>query len=219
MWFTTATSSGTLFDIDTRLRPNGVSGLMVTSLSSFSQYQMLQGSNAAWLWEHQALTRARFCAGSESAKTRFNEIRSRVLTMLRDPTYLRTQIQDMREKIHEGHPNRTDLFDLKHDAGGMVDIEFMVQFIVLQHAWEYPELILNLGNIALLKTAAQFLIIQQQDADDISAAYRLFRKKQHQLRLDGQTVARVSSLDSNEPFLDARERVQQLWRRLMLANH
>ena len=219
MWFTTATSSGTLFDIDTRLRPNGVSGLMVTSLTSFSQYQMLQGSNAAWLWEHQALTRARFCAGSESAKTRFNEIRSRVLTMLRDPTYLRTQIQDMREKIHEGHPNRTDLFDLKHDAGGMVDIEFMVQFIVLQHAWEYPELILNLGNIALLKTAAQFLIIQQQDADDISAAYRLFRKKQHQLRLDGQTVARVSSLDSNEPFLDARERVQQLWRRLMLANH
>jgi glutamate-ammonia-ligase adenylyltransferase len=219
MWFTTATSSGTLFDIDTRLRPNGVSGLMVTSLTSFSQYQMLQGSNTAWLWEHQALTRARFCAGSLTAGSRFNEIRSEVLMMLRDPIYLRTQIQNMRQKIHEGHPNRTDLFDLKHDTGGMVDIEFMVQLIVLQHARECPELIQNLGNITLLKKAAQYSIIQQQEADDVSKAYRLFRKKQHQLRLDGQTVARVSNLDSNEPFLEARERVQQLWRQLMLNAH
>lgn len=219
MWFTTATSSGTLFDIDTRLRPNGVSGLMVTSLTAFSQYQMLQGSNNAWLWEHQALTRARFCAGSLTAKSRFNEIRSDVLTMLRDPTYLKTQIQDMRQRIHDGHPNRTDLFDVKHDAGGMVDIEFMVQLIVLQYSRAYPELIQNLGNIALLKKAAQFLIILQQDADDVSEAYRLFRKKQHQLRLDGQTVARVSNLESSEPFLKARERVQELWRQLMPKAH
>ena len=219
MWFTTATSSGTLFDIDTRLRPNGVSGLMVSSLTAFQQYQMRQGSNSAWVWEHQALTRARFCSGSHLAEARFNEIRLEVLTMSRNPDDLRSEIMNMRKRIHEGHPNRTNLFDLKHDDGGMVDIEFMVQFIVLLHSRDCVKLVQNLGNIALLKLAASFFIIDQQSADQVSAAYRLFRKKQHQLRLDGQTLARVSIQDAHEEFLEAREQVQKLWQQLMVNVH
>jgi len=218
-WFTTATSSGTLFDIDTRLRPNGVSGLMVSSLTAFQQYQMRQGSNTAWVWEHQALTRARFCSGSPLAEARFNEIRLEVLTISRNPDNLRVEIMSMRKRIHEGHPNRTDLFDLKHDNGGMVDIEFMVQFIVLLYSRECRELVQNLGNIALLKLAASFLIIDQRSADQVSAAYRLFRKKQHQLRLDGQILARVSHQDAHEEFLQAREQVQQLWQQLIVTAH
>jgi glutamate-ammonia-ligase adenylyltransferase len=161
MCCTTATSSGVLFEIDTRLRPNGVAGLMVTSLSTFESYQMQQGSNVAWIWEHQALTRARFCAGSKRVRMRFEEIRAKVIGMVREPSNLRKSIAEMRLKIHEGHPNRSNNFDLKHDQGGMVDIEFMIQWIVLRYANLYPQLLQNVGNIALLKMAAALNIMNQ----------------------------------------------------------
>jgi glutamate-ammonia-ligase adenylyltransferase len=219
MCCTTATSSGVLFEIDTRLRPNGVAGLMVTSLSTFESYQMQQGSNVAWIWEHQALTRARFCAGSKRVRMRFEEIRAKVIGMVREPSNLRKSIAEMRLKIHEGHPNRSNNFDLKHDQGGMVDIEFMIQWIVLRYANLYPQLLQNVGNIALLKMAAALNIMNQEDALAVSNAYRMFRKKQHQLRLDGQSVARVSQEEFNAHFAIHQIRVVQVWQQLMLIDH
>ena len=219
MCCTTATSSGVLFEIDTRLRPNGVAGLMVTSLSAFESYQMQQGSNVAWIWEHQALTRARFCAGSEPVRLRFEQIRAKVIGMKREPSSLRKSIIDMRLKIHEGHPNRSNDFDLKHDAGGMVDIEFMIQWIVLRYANLYPQLQQNIGNIALLKMAANLQIMNQEDALAVSNAYRIFRKKQHQLRLDGLSVARVSSDEFEDVFAAHQIKVKRVWQQLMLLDH
>ena len=219
MCCTSVTSSGVLFEIDTRLRPNGVAGLMVTSLSAFESYQMQQGSNVAWIWEHQALTRARFCAGSEQVKGRFEQIRATVIGMAREPSYLRKCITDMRIKIHEGHPNRSNDFDLKHDEGGMVDIEFMIQWIVLRYANLYPQLLQNIGNIALLRMAASLNIMNQEDALAVSNAYRTFRKKQHQLRLDGLSVARVSPDEFEEYFAAHQIKVVQVWQQLMLQDH
>jgi len=219
MCCTSVTSSGVLFEIDTRLRPNGVAGLMVTSLSAFESYQMQQGSNVAWIWEHQALTRARFCAGSDEVRSRFEQIRAKVIGMVREPSSLRKSITDMRIKIHEGHPNRSNDFDLKHDVGGMVDIEFMIQWIVLRYANLYPQLLQNIGNIALLRMAASLNIMNQEEALAVSNAYRIFRKKQHQLRLDGLSVARVSSDEFEEHFATHQMKVVQVWQQLMLQDH
>jgi glutamate-ammonia-ligase adenylyltransferase len=219
MCCTTVTSSGVLFEVDTRLRPNGIAGMMVTSLSAFEAYQMQQGLNTAWIWEHQALTRARFCAGAQQVMSRFEQIRSKVIGMVRDPFYLRKSITEMRLKIHEGHPNRSNDFDLKHDAGGMVDIEFMIQWIVLRYANVYPQLQQNVGNIALLKMAAALHIMNQEDALAVSNAYRLFRKKQHQLRLDGLSVARVSQVEFEDIFAAHQIKVIKVWQQLMLLDH
>jgi glutamate-ammonia-ligase adenylyltransferase len=217
MCCTTITSSGVLFEVDTRLRPNGEAGLMLTSLTAFSAYQMQQGSNTAWVWEHQALTRARFCAGNGSVRDRFEAIRSKVLCMKREPSELRQSIIDMRLKIHEGHPNRSENFDLKHDSGGMVDIEFMIQYIVLSFAHEFPALQANVGNIALLNIAANLGILSPDSAKGVSNAYRLFRQKQHQLRLEGHTVARVNHEDFSSLLANAQDQVKQLWLKLMIS--
>ncbi|MDE2121277.1 MAG: bifunctional [glutamate--ammonia ligase]-adenylyl-L-tyrosine phosphorylase/[glutamate--ammonia-ligase] adenylyltransferase, partial [Betaproteobacteria bacterium] len=154
-WLTAATPAGGLFEIDTRLRPNGNAGLLVTSLDAFEQYQLGRGSNTAWTWEHQALTRARFCAGDPGLGARFEAIRAQVLGMPRDGAALREEIRAMRRRVAEGHPNGSALFDLKHDPGGMVDVEFAVQALVLEHASAYPQLVANIGNIALLRLAEQ----------------------------------------------------------------
>ena len=217
MCCTTVTSSGVLFEVDTRLRPNGEAGLMLTSLTAFSAYQMQQGSNTAWVWEHQALTRARFCAGNGSVQDRFEAIRSKVLCMKREPSELRQSIIDMRLKIHEGHPNRSENFDLKHDSGGMVDIEFMIQYIVLSFAHEFSALQANVGNIALLNIAANLGILSPDSAKGVSNAYRLFRQKQHQLRLEGHTVARVNHEEFSSLLANAQDQVKQLWQKLMIS--
>ena len=217
MCCTTVTSSGILFEVDTRLRPNGEAGLMLTSLTAFSAYQMQQGSNTAWVWEHQALTRARFCVGNMSVQDRFEAIRSKVLCMKREPSELRQSIIDMRLKIHEGHPNRSENFDLKHDSGGMVDIEFMIQYIVLSFAHEFSALQANVGNIALLNIAANLGILSPDSAKGVSNAYRLFRQKQHQLRLEGHTVARVNHEEFSSLLANAQDQVKQLWQKLMIS--
>ncbi|HEY1611030.1 MAG TPA: bifunctional [glutamate--ammonia ligase]-adenylyl-L-tyrosine phosphorylase/[glutamate--ammonia-ligase] adenylyltransferase, partial [Paraburkholderia sp.] len=211
-WLTTATGAGTLFDIDLRLRPNGESGLLVTDLGAFRRYQLPEGdaANTAWVWEHQALTRARFCAGDAGIGARFEAIRVRVLTTPREAAPLAAEIVDMRRRVGEGHPNRTELFDLKHDRGGMVDIEFLVQFWVLLHAARDPELIRNTGNIALLREVSRFGLMSEDEAETIGAAYRLYRKLQHQLRLDGMEVARVDPAR----VVPQRDAVLALWKRV-----
>jgi glutamate-ammonia-ligase adenylyltransferase len=188
-WMTTHTPAGILFDIDTALRPDGASGMLVSSLSAFERYQQ----SSAWIWEHQALTRARFCAGDAAIGERFEAIREQVLRQDRSgrEAELRDEVVKMRQRMRDAHPPRHDRFDLKHDEGGMIDIEFIVQYLVLRHASAYPELTANVGNIALLKRCGALGLIDPGLADGASAAYRAMRRLQHQVRLQGQDNARV----------------------------
>lgn len=209
-WMTTHTSSGILFDIDTALRPNGASGLMVSSVAAFKRYQ----EQSAWIWEHQALTRARFCAGDENIGQQFEAIRINVLRQERVAETLQLAVVEMRKKMHEANTNRTGLFDLKHDAGGMIDIEFMVQYLVLQYAHQYPELTINIGNIALLKRCADLGLIDATLANETANAYRLFRKYQHNARLQGEERAHVE-MDKVPPEIKSS---QQLWKILFKSD-
>ena len=181
------TSSGRLYETDLRLRPNGASGLLVSSIEAFAEYQR----NHAWVWEHQALTRARFSAGDPQVGAAFESIRRQVLCQPRDPMTLRKEIVEMRQKMHEGHPNDSKLFDIKHDRGGMVDIEFIVQYLVLAYAHQHPQLTANIGNLALLKMAAEFGLIGTDLAEQIRTLYRTLRKTQHRMRLNNLSTCRV----------------------------
>ena len=188
-WMTAHTSAGILFDIDTALRPDGASGMLVSSVAAFERYQ----DSSAWIWEHQALTRARFCAGDAAIGARFEAERCKVLRRDRDAQAagLRDEVLKMRKKMHDAYPNRTALFDLKQDAGGMIDIEFIVQYLVLRHAARYSALTGNVGNIALLRLCGELGLIDAALAGAVGDAYRAMRKLQHQLRLQGQDNARV----------------------------
>jgi glutamate-ammonia-ligase adenylyltransferase len=190
-WLTAQTSSGNLFDIDLRLRPNGNAGLMVSSLDAFSRYQRNEDGMGAWVWEHQALTRARHCAGDFELGHRFEAERVHVLTQERDLAKLKSEVLAMRQKMLDGHPNASALFDLKHDRGGMVDIEFIVQYLVLAHSHRHGDLVRNLGNIALLQMAGGMRLIDMTLAREVADAYRTFRALQHRLRLNGAERARV----------------------------
>ena len=203
----TRTTAGRLFETDTRLRPDGDSGLLVSSLSAFRNYE----EKRAWLWEHQALTRARFCAGDAAIGAAFEQERKHILTLPREPDKLKQEVRDMRKKMHHGHPNRSRLFDLKHDEGGMVDIEFCVQALVLAHARQHPALIGNLGNIALLGLAAQAGLLDSALARGAADAYRSYRAHQHALRLNGAEYARI------DPALCAAEIqiVKHLWQAVL----
>lgn len=186
-WMTSHTSAGILFDIDIALRPDGASGLLVSSLGAFEKYQR----QSAWVWEHQALTRARFCAGDAEIGSRFEALRIDLLRQPRDPAALRDEVLAMRKRMHDAHPNRSGQFDLKHDPGGMIDIEFIVQYLVLAHACEHPEMTGDIGNIALLRLAGTLGLIDAALAGQVSDAYREFRRLQHQIRMRGEDRARV----------------------------
>jgi [glutamine synthetase] adenylyltransferase / [glutamine synthetase]-adenylyl-L-tyrosine phosphorylase len=206
-WLTAQTSSGNLFDIDLRLRPNGNAGLMVSALDAFSRYQRNEDGMGAWVWEHQALTRARHCAGDFELGHRFEAERVHVLTQVRDLAKLKSEVLAMRQKMLDGHPNASASFDLKHDRGGMVDIEFIVQYLVLAHAHRHGDLVRNLGNIALLQMAAGMRLIDMTLAREVADAYRVFRALQHRLRLNGAERARV---DPTEVEAQAAA-VRRLW--------
>lgn len=199
------TVAGRLYETDLRLRPNGDSGLLVSSLAAFATYQR----EHAWVWEHQALTRARCCAGEATVCTRFEEIRKAILCQPRDLEKLKDEIRTMRQKILDGHPNPTSLFDIKHDRGGMVDIEFMVQFLVLGYAWKYPQLTENRGNLWLLKTAAELGLIDPQHSESVRSLYRKLRRLQHQLRLNNPSPCRI---DAGQIDTTA---VIELWQKLL----
>ena len=209
-WLTGQTPAGLLYDTDLRLRPNGASGLLVSSVEAFRDYQ----SNRAWVWEHQALTRARFCAGDPEIGAAFAQIRCEVLTRQRDPDGLRQEILAMRRKMLEAHPNRSGLFDLKNDRGGIIDVEFAVQFLVLAYAYEHPDLTGNLGNLALLGLASERDLIDATLAEGARNAYRQFRLWQHALRLQSADSDRI------EPTAAAAHvaAVQGLWRAIFLQD-
>ena len=208
-WLSAQTAAGQLFETDLRLRPNGDSGLVVSSMESFRKYQL----ESAWVWEHQALTRARFSAGDPAVGAAFEKIRCEVLRQRRDLGKLRADIVEMRQKMADTHATRGDLratvFDLKHDPGGLVDVEFIVQYLVLGYSHAHPELTGNKGNIALLKMAADAGLIPGDLAETVRNAYRDYRRMQHGLRLNG-TKARVAP----EEVGDRVTAVRELWRQV-----
>ncbi len=185
-WLTLRTAAGELFDIDTALRPNGNSGLLVTSLTAFEQYQGGRGSNTAWTWEHQALTRARFAAGAVQVAPHFEATRRAVLTAPRDTEALRGEVRSMREKVRAARKVPAGRFDVKHSPGGMMDVEFAVQFLVLAHAAAHAPLLDNAGNIALLQRAEAAGLLPPGVGQAAADAYRSLRRAQHQARLDEQ---------------------------------
>ncbi|MFT4242441.1 MAG: bifunctional [glutamate--ammonia ligase]-adenylyl-L-tyrosine phosphorylase/[glutamate--ammonia-ligase] adenylyltransferase [Acidovorax sp.] len=183
-WLTVKTGEGDLYEIDTALRPNGSSGLLVTSFDAYANYQQRRGSNTAWTWEHQAMTRARFVLGSEALQARFDAVREAVITSERDPAALREEIVLMRERVRAAHPTRAGQFDVKHSPGGMVDAEFAVQYLVLSQSATHPALRDNVGNIALLQRAEQAGLLPPGVGTAAADAYRELRRVQHLARLD-----------------------------------
>ena len=183
----TLTSAGILYETDLRLRPDGAAGLLVSSVEAFEDYQL----HHAWTWEHQALTRARFCCGDQAVGERFGAIRDDVLQQPRDAEKLRAEVKEMRRKMHDGHPNTSGLFDIKHDAGGLVDVEFAMQYLVLAHAARHPEMTANIGNIALLKRAGELGLLPLEIALAAADAYRELRRRQHAVKLQGGEHARA----------------------------
>ncbi|MCG5030328.1 bifunctional [glutamate--ammonia ligase]-adenylyl-L-tyrosine phosphorylase/[glutamate--ammonia-ligase] adenylyltransferase [Mesosutterella sp. OilRF-GAM-744-9] len=207
-WLSMQTSSGRLFEVDLRLRPNGDDGLLVSPFDLWKAYERNEDGKGAWTWELQALTRARFCAGDRSIGARFEKERREILRMKRNHTKLAREILEMRERMLEGHRNPTPLFDIKHDRGGMVDIEFAVQYLVLACSCDKPELLDNLGNIRLLAIAGEQGLIPGEIASEAAAAYRRYREIQREVRLargDGPVRVEPGQLGPE------REAVLRLW--------
>ena len=183
-WLTVKTGEGDLYEIDTALRPNGNSGLLVTSFTAYSNYQQQRGSNTAWTWEHQAMTRARCVLGDSGLRARFDAVRDAVIGAQRDSRGLRQEIGSMRARVGASHPVRGAKFDVKHSPGGMVDIEFAVQFLVLSQGCRHPDLLANVGNIALLLRAQACGLLPQGVGERAAQAYRRLRQVQHRARLN-----------------------------------
>lgn len=216
-WLTSHTPTGTIYETDLRLRPNGTSGLLANSIEAFTEYQ----HERAWVWEHQALTRARFVTGDHQVGEMFEGVRKIILCEPRNLTELKEEILLMRKKMLDAHPNPTSSFDVKHDRGGIIDVEFIVQYLVLGHAHHHPELTGNIGNIALLKLAGKLGLIPVKEAEEALNAYREFRRIQHQIRLSGtpETISAISMKTTTQQFVrvadghlnNARQAVFQLW--------
>jgi [glutamine synthetase] adenylyltransferase / [glutamine synthetase]-adenylyl-L-tyrosine phosphorylase len=207
-WFNTLTNAGLLYETDLQLRPDGNSGLLVSSVAAFEDYQQ----HKAWVWEHQALTRARFVAGDASIGAAFEQIRINVLTTTREEQKLKTEVIAMREKMRAANVPKTDLFDIKHSAGGIIDVEFLVQFLVLNYANKHKQLTDNKCNIALLNQLSLLKVIDQTLAAKVIIAYREFRRLQHALKLQGTTQIQVKS----ELVAEHAAAVKSLWHAVLM---
>ncbi|MBP6338696.1 MAG: bifunctional [glutamate--ammonia ligase]-adenylyl-L-tyrosine phosphorylase/[glutamate--ammonia-ligase] adenylyltransferase [Vitreoscilla sp.] len=206
-WLTLRTAAGELFDIDTALRPNGNSGLLVTSINSFEKYQRGRGNNAAWTWEHQAITRARCASGPAALAERFEATRRAVMAAEREPEALKAEVHSMRDKVRAARPVKPGLYDVKHSDGGMMDAEFAVQYLVLSFGASHPRLLDNKGNIALLLRAEEEGLLPPGVGTAAASAYRELRRAQHRARLDEKPT-------QFDPDLLATERaaIQTLWK-------
>ena len=199
-WLSGNTGAGMLYDVDLRLRPNGDVGFLAYSVAAFEKYQHEQ----AWTWEHQALTRARFICGDTQIGAKFENIRREILTQNRDKSKLKQEIIGMREKMFATHPPVDD--NVKYARGGVVDVEFIVQYLVLSQSQYEPKLLENYGNIALLKIAAECGLIDKNLAENCAAAYRHYRQIQHNKNLRDWKRAEV-----NEELLQYYDYVRKLW--------
>lgn len=200
---TALTAAGVLYETDMRLRPDGASGLLVTNLKSYRDYQMKK----AWLWEHQALVRARVVAGDPQIAEQFTDIRREVLSQQRDKSDLRKEVIDMRNRMRkELSKEKKGQFDLKQGAGGIVDIEFMVQYGVLAWAFEKPDLLEYTDNIRLLEGLGSAGLMAKTDVEVLSDAYRTFRARLHKMALQEQP-----GLVDVEEYSELSEAVQRIW--------
>lgn len=195
--------SGLLYQVDLRLRPNGASGLVVTPIKSYADY--LQHN--AWTWEHQALVRGRFIAGDSALQQQYTTIRQAILCQPRNKNTLQQEVCAMRAKMHATFTTKgATRFDLKHCIGGMVDIEFIVQFLVLAHAAENNSLSVNTSNIKLLDTLQQTGYLSSNDVAALKQAYCQYRDYEHQQALQGNR-ARISGTD----LVATRAQVERIW--------
>ncbi len=201
---TTRTMSGQLYEVDARLRPSGAAGLLVSSMVAFEKYQR----EKAWTWEHQALVRARVVAGCQRAGQRFAAIRHDILCRDRDEAALRTDVLAMRERMveHLGSSAKSGQFSLKQDPGGIVDIEFMVQYGVLRWASQHGELTRFTDNVRLLETLAVLELMPAQDAGLLREAYLAYRSAAHRLALRNEK----SEVDA-AGYAELREGVRAIW--------
>ncbi len=205
----TRTMSGRLYEIDSRLRPNGNSGILVSDLDGFREYQL----NEAWTWEHQALVRARVVFGGEAAKQQFGAIRQEVLSQQRDPEKLRVDVCEMREKMREslGHCKAGEIH-LKQMEGGMVDVEFIVQYLILRWAHQYPKLLRWSDNVRQIETLEKEKRLSREDAAILVQNYRQFRRRAYHLFLENHS-ARVPDIE----FIEERKQVMEIWQRVMVG--
>ena len=201
---TSHTRAGILYETDMRLRPSGSSGVLVSHIEGFGEYQMKE----AWTWEHQALIRARAVGGDYRLCHHFERIRKDVLTCPRDPDKLRVEVLEMRRRMRrELLKPLSGVFDIKQDTGGIVDIEFLVQYLVLRHASDHPELLEWTDNVRLIHTLIDSGVIQEYDAHLLKHAYLIYRAVAHKLSLQ-EEPARVPV----ERFSRLRQKVEELWK-------
>jgi [glutamine synthetase] adenylyltransferase / [glutamine synthetase]-adenylyl-L-tyrosine phosphorylase len=199
--------SGNLYSVDTRLKPGGTQGLLAPNFSAFKDYQ----KNEAWTWEHQALVRARVVAGDESIDEKFNRFREKVLLQQPDESILKKSIVEMREKMRqETKPSPEDMFNLKNGEGGMTDIEFLAQYVVLAWAYKVPELLIFRDNIRIFETCESAGLLKQESVDLLCHAYLIYRQKRHHLILQNLPDD-ISATD----LLDLRKEVMKLWQSLL----
>lgn len=206
----TRTQNGVLYEVDTRLRPSGGAGILVSNLQSFSAYQ----HKKAWTWEHQALIRARAVTGNPKIREEFNQIRREVLTQKRDHNELKKDVSDMRKKMRkELFKNRTGLFNIKQSVGGITDIEFIIQFLALAWANKYPDIIEYTDNLRILESLVKNAILCDEDAKILSTAYLAYREKAHINTLQGR------SLDVElGDFIVHQQGVEKIWHALLEQN-
>ena len=205
-WLSAATGAGSLYETDLRLRPNGDAGFLAHRIADFEKYQR----ENAWTWEHQSLTRARFICGTPEIQTAFDHIRTEMLTAERNPTVLAGEIIEMREKMFPTHPPVDS--NVKYARGGVVDVEFIVQYLILAHARKYPQLLDNYGNIALLNIAADCGLIDKTLAEQSRTAYRFYRQQQHNTKLRDAKKTEVT-----DELLTHYGNVRKLWREVFGA--
>ncbi|WP_333606700.1 bifunctional [glutamate--ammonia ligase]-adenylyl-L-tyrosine phosphorylase/[glutamate--ammonia-ligase] adenylyltransferase [Arsukibacterium sp.] len=202
---TTRTNSGVLYDIDTRLRPSGNSGLLAIHIDTYQQYL----AEEAWTWEHQALVRARIVCGSPELVQGFNVIRQQMLGRVRDLPSLRQDVLNMRNKLRQHHGSAEQ--DVKHSLGGIIDLEFMSQYLVLAYSGQYAALHRWTDNIRILEAAAEVGLLTLAQATELIAAYQLLRGAGHRLTLA------PASLKDDERLAPARQAVMQVWQQLFTA--
>jgi len=206
----TQTPSGLLYEVDMRLRPSGNSGLLVSTLQAFEKYQ----SQEAWTWEHQALARARGVAGCRETLEAFEAIRHDILCQQRDRAKLRDEVVAMREKMRTSlgtpEPRQQEVFHIKHDVGGIVDIEFMVQYLMLANCADHPELTQWSDNIRQMEALGQVGVLPVEDAEQLREVFIALRSTIHRRALQN-----LNSEVEGGSFLDEREYVHSRWKEIM----
>ena len=204
----TRTQNGALYEVDTRLRPSGGAGILVSNLQSFASYQ----HNKAWTWEHQALIRARAVTGNSEIISAFNKIRHDVLTIERDYDSLKSDVVDMRAKMRkELYKKRANYFNVKQSVGGITDIEFIIQFLTLAWANKHPQLIEYTDNLRILESLVKYAILSSEDAKILSSAYLAYREVAHVTTLQGKSL----DVELNNGMLAHQQGVEKIWNSLM----